>query len=61
MGVVLLVAALIVFGVGYLLGALFLKDFVGDQYRWVGGVLGGFGAIALIVGVIYAGCSATKF
>jgi hypothetical protein len=61
MGVLLLVPVLLILGVGYLVGALAFKDFVSARYTHLGGFLGAIGLLAIVAGVIYAGCSSMRF
>jgi hypothetical protein len=59
MGVLLAVFVVgwIIFGIGYLLGALFFKDFFGAKRTWIGGLIEGFGALIAVLRLVIAGCS----
>ena len=61
MVVLLIIAALLIFGVGYLLGALAARDFVGKGYTILAGVVGGIGALCVVTGIVFAACSRMRF
>jgi len=51
------VIVLVIFGIGYGLGALLFDTCLGKNYTVLGGVLGGLGAIVVVVGIVLQGCS----
>jgi hypothetical protein len=57
MGLLLVAFAvgLIIFGIGYLLGALFFKDFFGEKWKTVGGLVVGLGVTIAFFGVAIIG------
>jgi len=49
--------ALMIFGAGYLVGSFVCKRFVSRRYYAVAGFVVGFGAIALVIALVWQGCS----
>ena len=49
--------ALMIFGAGYLVGSWVSKRFISKQYHAVVGFVVGFGAIVLVIGLVWEGCS----
>ena len=49
--------ALMIFGAGYLVGSFVCKQFISKRYHAVAGFAVGFGAIVVVIGLIWEGCS----